>query len=118
MVWPFSASSPSSSQSAKPISSDGGVIAPNRNSRQQCWISRDNFFKCLDENEIVDAIREDDKARGKCGEQLKEFEGACARAWVKYFKEKRVMEYNRDKTIEKIKKEEEAINSMAEKIKR
>lgn len=25
---------------------------------------------------------------------------------VKYFKEKRVMEYNRDKTIEKIKKED------------
>lgn len=27
---------------------------------------------------------------------------------MKYFKEKRVMEYNRDKTIERIKKEDEA----------
>jgi cytochrome c oxidase assembly factor 6 len=28
---------------------------------------------------------------------------------VKYFKEKRVMEYNRDKTIERIKKEDAAM---------
>ncbi|KAI5296099.1 hypothetical protein KEM52_005674, partial [Ascosphaera acerosa] len=90
-------------------------LAPDRTSRQRCWIARDRFFKCLDENSIVDGIRQDAEARAKCGETLKEFEGACSRAWVKYFKEKRVMEYRRDRTVEKIKHEEAAINAMAEK---
>ncbi|KZZ90316.1 Cytochrome c oxidase, subunit VIb [Ascosphaera apis ARSEF 7405] len=112
MVWPLSSSE------AKPKAPDGGVVAPNRSSRQHCWLARDGFFACLDKHQIVDAIREDEKARASCGEELKQFEGACAKAWVKYFKEKRLMEYQRDMTIERIKKEEEAINAMAEKVKR
>lgn len=120
-------------------SSDGGRIAPDRSSRERCWEGRDRFFACLDRNNILDAVRDDKGARSKCGKEVEEFEGACAKAWVcfplfffffltyiyyffipygekdnsdilqvKYFKEKRVMEYNRDKTIERIKQEDAA----------
>ncbi|KAL4928462.1 cytochrome c oxidase subunit 6B family protein [Aspergillus undulatus] len=88
--------------------SDGGRIAPDRTSRQKCWESRDRFFACLDNNDIIDSVNGDKEARKKCGKEIVEFEGACASAWVKYFKEKRVMEYNRDKTIERIKREDAA----------
>ncbi|KAI9929200.1 hypothetical protein ASPWEDRAFT_180540 [Aspergillus wentii DTO 134E9] len=97
---------PWSSDSDSPKASDGGRIAPDRTSRQRCWEGRDLFFTCLDNNDILDAIKDDKGARNKCGKEIAEFETACSRAWVKYFKEKRVMEYNRDKTIERIKKED------------
>ncbi|BAE56210.1 cytochrome oxidase c subunit VIb-domain-containing protein [Aspergillus pseudonomiae] len=96
------------SSDSKNTASDGGRIAPDRSSRQKCWEGRDLFFSCLDDNNILDAIKEDKEARRKCGKEIAEFESACSKAWVKYFKEKRVMEYNRDKTIERIKKEDAA----------
>ncbi|BCS03413.1 cytochrome c oxidase subunit 6B family protein [Aspergillus luchuensis] len=98
---------PWSSESTN-TASDGGRIAPDRTSRQRCYEGRDMFFTCLDRNDILDAIKDDKEARRKCGKEIAEFETACSRAWVKYFKEKRVMEYNRDKTIERIKKEDAA----------
>ncbi|KAE8148178.1 cytochrome oxidase c subunit VIb-domain-containing protein [Aspergillus avenaceus] len=99
---------PWSSESKTNTASDGGRIAPDRSSRQKCWEGRDMFFSCLDNNNILDAIKDDKEARRKCGKEIAEFETACSRAWVKYFKEKRVMEYNRDKTIERIKNEDAA----------
>ncbi|OJJ60995.1 hypothetical protein ASPSYDRAFT_29510 [Aspergillus sydowii CBS 593.65] len=95
-----------SSDSSK--ASDGGRIAPDRTSRQKCWEGRDRFFSCLDNNDIIDSVKGDKEARKKCAKEIAEFESACSAAWVKYFKEKRVMEYNRDKTIERIKKEDAA----------
>ncbi|KAJ5723193.1 Cytochrome c oxidase assembly factor 6 [Penicillium malachiteum] len=86
--------------------SDGGRIAPDRTSRARCWEGRDLFFACLDRNNVLDGIKDDKEARRKCSKEVAEFEAACSSTWVKYFKEKRVMEYNRDKTIERIKKED------------
>ncbi|KAL2014082.1 hypothetical protein VTN00DRAFT_1607 [Thermoascus crustaceus] len=104
MGWfPWSSSGPTA-----PKASDGGRIAPDRSSRQQCYDARDLFFSCLDRHDILDAIKHDKEARRSCGREIAEFESFCSRTWVKYFKEKRVMEYNRDKTIERIKKEDEA----------
>jgi cytochrome c oxidase assembly factor 6 len=77
MGWFSSSPSPST-----PKASDGGRIAPDRSSRQQCWNGRDSFFDCLDRNDIVDAIKNDSEARKKCGKEIAEFEGACAKAWV------------------------------------
>lgn len=104
--WPFS-SSPSGPNNL-PRSSDGGRIAPDRSSREQCYEARDVFFACLDRHDILDATKHDREARRNCAKEIAEFEAACSRTWVKYFKEKRVMEYNRDKTIERIKREDEA----------
>ena len=70
----------SSSDSSK--ASDGGRIAPDRSSRERCWEGRDRFFACLDQNNILDAVKDDKEARGKCGKEVEEFEGACAKAWV------------------------------------
>ncbi|KAF9889175.1 hypothetical protein FE257_007664 [Aspergillus nanangensis] len=98
----------SGSSSDSKTASDGGRIAPDRSSRQRCWEGRDKFFTCLDNNDILDAIKDDKQARRKCGKEVEEFEASCAKAWVKYFKEKRVMEFNRDKTIERIKQEDAA----------
>ncbi|KAJ6019170.1 hypothetical protein N7499_009672 [Penicillium canescens] len=98
----------SSGESKKNEASDGGRIAPDRTSRARCWEGRDLFFACLDKNDILDGIKEDKKARQKCAKEVEEFEAACSQSWVKYFKEKRVMEYNRDKTIERIQKEDAA----------
>ncbi|KAJ5582271.1 hypothetical protein N7535_000891 [Penicillium sp. DV-2018c] len=99
---------PWSSGDSKDTASDGGRIAPDRTSRARCWEGRDAFFACLDKNDILDGIKEDQKARQKCAKEVAEFEAACSQSWVKYFKEKRVMEYNRDKTIERIQKEDAA----------
>lgn len=71
-----------SSDSSK--ASDGGRIAPDRSSRERCWEGRDRFFACLDQNNILDAVKDDKEARRKCGKEIEEFEGACAKAWVCY----------------------------------
>ena len=63
-------------------SKDGGFIAPDRSTRQRCWEGRDSFFKCLDENGIIDSVKEHEKASKLCSPELKAFEGACADSWV------------------------------------
>ncbi|GAB7343591.1 hypothetical protein MBLNU457_1593t1 [Dothideomycetes sp. NU457] len=105
MGW-FSSSTPESSGPApgKPTK-DGGYNAPDRSERALCWEGRDNFFKCLDRNGIVDAIKQDEKARAACPKELKQFEGACVESWVKYFKQRRVMEHQRDATIKRLESE-------------
>lgn len=82
MGW-FS-SSPSQPTPPPPApSQDGGFIAPDRSARAQCWDGRDNFFKCLDRHNIIDSVREDEKARNTCAPELREFESACASSWVR-----------------------------------
>ncbi|KAH9825856.1 Cytochrome c oxidase subunit 6B-like protein new16 [Teratosphaeria destructans] len=109
MGW-FSSSSPTTSQPAAAIanpeaSTDGGYIAPDRTARAQCWEGRDNFFKCLDRHNIVDSVKEDEKARKGCMPELMEFEKYCASSWVTYFKKRRVMEHQRDLTLRKLSEE-------------
>lgn len=79
MGWlPWSSSSSTDTSKA----SDGGRIAPDRTSRERCWEGRDKFFTCLDNNNILDALKNEKEAQSKCGSELAEFEGACAKAWV------------------------------------
>ena len=79
MVWlPWS-----SGDSNKNAASDGGRIAPDRTSRARCWEGRDHFFACLDKNDILDAIKDDKKARQKCASEVAEFEAACSQSWVR-----------------------------------
>jgi len=87
-------------------SKDGGRIAPDRNAREICYESRDIFFECLDKNDILDAIKEDDKVRRVCPQEVTAYEKDCARSWIKYFKEKRVMEFNRDRTLQRIQEDD------------
>ena len=64
------------------ISSDGAPIAPDRSQRAKCWEARDSYFKCLDNNGIVDSISEKDKAAKACTVEGRGFEANCASSWV------------------------------------
>lgn len=83
LSW-LSGGSNSSSQPApvRQKSKDGGYVAPDRNMREICYESRDLFFECLDKNDILDANREDEKARKLCPKEVTEFERDCAKSWV------------------------------------
>lgn len=72
----------SSSSSDTTRAPDGGRIAPDRTSRQRCWEGRDLFFTCLDDNNIIDALKDDKEARRKCAKEIAEFETACSKTWV------------------------------------
>jgi cytochrome c oxidase assembly factor 6 len=74
---------------------------PDRASRVRCWDARDQFFACLDKNDILDALKEDDKASKLCGTELKGFDQNCAASWVKYFKQRRVAEHDKAKLLAK-----------------
>ncbi|KAF8860993.1 hypothetical protein BDZ45DRAFT_295377 [Acephala macrosclerotiorum] len=100
----FFSSSPTGPPAPK-ISTDGAPIAPDRSQRAMCWEARDSYFACLDKNNIVDSIGEKDKAGKACAAEGKGFEANCASSWVTYFKKRRVMEYQRNKTLEKLKAE-------------
>ena len=73
---------PSSIPAAPKISTDGTPIAPNRSERSKCWEARDTYFRCLDTNDIVDSIKEGDKAAKVCAAEGKGFETNCATSWV------------------------------------
>ncbi|KAI0381374.1 cytochrome oxidase c subunit VIb-domain-containing protein [Hypomontagnella monticulosa] len=90
-----------------------GARAPDRTERKQCWDARDNFYKCLDKNDVVDSLNGDGKkiAEKQCAQESKAFEQNCASAWVTYFKRYRVAEYQKKKTIERL--EKEGANKMA-----
>ncbi|KAI9642418.1 hypothetical protein NHQ30_009223 [Ciborinia camelliae] len=87
------------------ISADGAPIAPDRSQRSQCWEARDAYFRCLDRDGIIDSITENVKAEKSCGKEARGFEKNCATSWVQYFKKRRVMEYQRDQTLRKLKAE-------------
>ena len=123
----FDSSSPSS-QAAPKASRDGTPEAPNRDQRAHCWEARDAFFKCLDANGIVDSIKDESVAGARCGTESRAFERDCASSWVgshplaspgltygtanmefvvqvQYFKKRRVMEHNKNETLERIRAE-------------
>jgi len=91
---------------AREKSKDGGYVAPDRSAREVCYESRDLFYECLDKHNILDATKDDELARQKCPTENADFERDCAKSWIKYFKEKRVMEYKRDQTYAQINKED------------
>ncbi len=79
MGW-FS-SSPKEAPTPEP-SKDGGYIAPDRSAREICYEGRDAFFRCLDRNDIIDSVKEDDKAKKMCLPEMLAFEKGCAESWV------------------------------------
>jgi cytochrome c oxidase assembly factor 6 len=82
MSWFSSPSATTPTGPAAKPTSDGGYEAPNRSARAQCWESRDIFYECLDEHDILDAAKDDAEVRKKCPKELKYFEKDCASTWV------------------------------------
>ena len=83
-TWLGGSTTPAQAESGRPRSKDGGFIAPDRNARELCYESRDIFFECLDKNNIIDAIKEDEKARRVCPQEVADYERDCAKSWVSW----------------------------------
>ena len=72
-----------SAEPAKPTpSTDGAFEAPNRSSRAHCWESRDAYFRCLDRNNIIDSLKDQDLAIQRCSSESKGLDTNCASSWV------------------------------------
>ncbi|KAL8803240.1 MAG: hypothetical protein Q9182_003271 [Xanthomendoza sp. 2 TL-2023] len=103
---PFASSSSSPPSPPPPKrTSDGAYIAPDRSSRTKCYEARDAFFKCLDHYGILDAIKEEELASKACKDTEIVFGRECAGSWVTYFKQRRVMEWKKQQTLNKIEAE-------------
>lgn len=90
-----------SSVTAPASTADGAYEAPDRTKRARCWDSRDAYFACLDRNNILDALKQSDDAAAKCGTEAIGFERDCVASWVKYFKQRRVAEYEKEQLLRK-----------------
>ena len=80
--WLTGSSKPAEPAAVREKSNDGGYVAPDRNSREVCYESRDIFFECLDKHNILDAVKHDEEARRVCGKENADYERDCARSWV------------------------------------
>ncbi|KAL8671088.1 MAG: hypothetical protein Q9224_007637 [Gallowayella concinna] len=101
---PFASSSTPSPPSPKPTP-DGAFIAPDRSSRAKCYEARDAFFQCLDQHGILDAIKDEELATKGCKNVEVVFGRECKGSWVTYFKQRRVMEWKKQQTLNKIEAE-------------
>ncbi|EDO14445.1 hypothetical protein Kpol_224p3 [Vanderwaltozyma polyspora DSM 70294] len=90
------------------FSGNGDDDAPvaNRQQREQCWESRDLFFKCLDNVDIIDANDKKNKdiIKKNCNIEESNFEKDCAKSWISYFKDKRISDYKKLKFKEEMDK--------------
>ncbi|KAG9594435.1 hypothetical protein KCU77_g4970, partial [Aureobasidium melanogenum] len=100
MGW-FGSDKPNAPEAPK-ASGDGGFIAPDRTKRAHCWEARDAYFACLDKNNIIDSVKQSEKADSLCAPESAKFDQNCASSWVQYFKKRRVMEYQRDQTLKRL----------------
>ncbi|KAM6489165.1 Cytochrome oxidase c subunit VIb domain containing protein [Amanita muscaria] len=60
---------------------------PSKQDRQKCWDSRDAYFACLDRMGVVKAGGEKDA----CSGEKKKYEQNCAKSWIDYFNQRRVI---------------------------
>ncbi|KAF9261914.1 hypothetical protein L218DRAFT_960869 [Marasmius fiardii PR-910] len=76
-MWPFS-----SKKTEEPK-------VPSRDDRQKCWEARDAYFSCLDAVGVVKAGEE--RSKGACESENLVYEKSCARSWIEYFNQRRVI---------------------------
>ncbi|ODV62407.1 Coa6p ASCRUDRAFT_134690 [Ascoidea rubescens DSM 1968] len=77
---------------------------PLRSNRKICWESRDGFNKCLDKIEVINPLDPANKKiiEKNCSAEDKRFQQDCATSWVKYFKEKRIVDIKKAKIQKEI----------------
>ncbi|KAF8463934.1 cytochrome oxidase c subunit VIb-domain-containing protein [Russula ochroleuca] len=61
--------------------------AASREDRSKCWETRDAYFSCLDAAEVVVPGTEG----SKCASQRNAYEQNCAKSWIDYFNQRRVL---------------------------
>ncbi|KAH9050378.1 cytochrome oxidase c subunit VIb-domain-containing protein [Lactarius deliciosus] len=72
------------SSSSKP---ENNTNSSFREDRSKCWEARDAYFTCLDAAEVVVAGTEG----SKCAAERKAYEQNCAKSWIDYFNQRRVL---------------------------
>ncbi|KAI9226381.1 MAG: cytochrome oxidase c subunit VIb-domain-containing protein [Piptocephalis tieghemiana] len=63
---------------------------PDRATRKRCWAARDAYFKCLDQQQVIDPGTKGIPSVCESVHQM--FTQACPQVWAEYFVTKRVME--------------------------
>ncbi|KAG0680079.1 hypothetical protein C6P41_000347 [Kluyveromyces marxianus] len=88
---------------------DDPTKAPSRSSRKQCWESRDLFFACLDKIDVVNALdpKHQKVIKSTCSSEEAKFEHDCATSWISYFKEKRVVDFKREKFLKQMEEQQQ-----------
>lgn len=87
---------------------DDPTKAPSRSSRKQCWESRDLFFGCLDSINVINPLdaKHQKSIKASCSSEEAKFEEDCATSWIKYFKEKRVVDFKRERFLKEMEEKE------------
>lgn len=79
-------------------------IDNTRENRKKCWEKRDVFFKCLDDNDIL----KPSEGKKVCNKEYSEYEQNCVNSWVKYFNEKRIVDYRKEQMLKQQQERENA----------
>lgn len=81
---------------------------PMRSSRKQCWESRDLFFGCLDKINVINPLdpKHEKDIKTSCSAEESKFEEDCATSWIKYFKEKRVVDFKRERFLKEMEEQQ------------
>lgn len=82
MGWFSSSPAPEQKKAEAATSLDGTYTPMKRNERKACWEARDAYFKCLDKNNILDAVKDADAALKNCPTENAKYEQDCATSWV------------------------------------
>lgn len=63
-------------------SQDSAPDLTKKSQRAVCWASRDNYFACLDKNNIIDPRKDPAAALKVCKTEDAAFERDCIKSWV------------------------------------
>ncbi|KAF9363472.1 hypothetical protein BGX34_004088 [Mortierella sp. NVP85] len=88
---------------------------PTRSDRQKCWSSRDAYFACLNESNVLDPSKPE--ADNICVELRKQYQGACMKSWVEYFNKRRVLEVEQKEILERMREQHRAAEEAKSKSK-
>ncbi|CCH59118.1 hypothetical protein TBLA_0B02760 [Henningerozyma blattae CBS 6284] len=69
-----------------------------RSARDQCWNARDVYFSCLDSHDVISPNSKN--AKDICTSEKNKYNENCAISWVRYFNDKRLVDYKKKKLME------------------
>ncbi|EPX72540.1 uncharacterized protein SOCG_00303 [Schizosaccharomyces octosporus yFS286] len=80
----------------------GNTSSFKRSAREKCWEARDFYFDCLNKNDILDPLKDNDRASQVCSSEKTNFESNCIQSWVNYFCKFRVQQHKQQEAIRKL----------------
>lgn len=67
--------------SSKPDQRSASTDPPDRAQRKACWDTRDAYFACLDQNNVLKPGQESGNI---CSKEKRNYEASCAKSWVSH----------------------------------